>query len=247
MDWGLVQTILNVVLGITAVAFSIVAIRGAKRKRPVWCYRTRHIIGREAEAPPELKLMFGSKEVGDLYKTTIVFLNMGNDIINRSDTAEKITIHFGDAEILKEPVVRATREKIGFSAKQVDNDEKNVVQLDFEWLGRHDGAVMEVWHNNSTSVTCSGEFKNVRMTQLKEPVMARPQDFRANIFAAAASLAFIGLIWRDVILDITTPGVDWTLGGGAIILTIMVGMLIAKIFPRLFRYMTYPSWARFRD
>lgn len=247
MNWQLTQMILTVVFGIVAIISIIVAIRGARRKKPRWAYHTSHIIGREAEAPLELKLLFGSKEVSDVFKTTIVFMNMGNDVINRSDVAEMITIHFGEAEIFKEPAVRATREAIGFSARLVDNEEENVVQLDFNWLGHHDGAVIEVWHNKETSINCSGEVKNVRITQIREPVMARPEDFRGNIFASVAGLTFVGLMWREVVIDIITPGVDWTLVGGAIILTILIGIVMVKTLPRLYRYMRYPSWARFRN
>jgi len=247
MDWGLVQTIITIVSVTVAIVFGVIALRGIKRKKPVWAYNTRHIIGLEAEAPPELKLLFGSKEVSDVYKTTLVLLNKGNDIIDRSDVAEKITIHFGDTEILREPVVKANKDTIGFSAIQVVNNEVNAIQLDFKWLGRHDGATIEVWHSKDADVTCSGEIKNVKLTQVKQTIMTRPEAFRGNIFMSFFGLAFLGVLWQIVVKDIVTPGVDWEMVAMAIFFTALLGYFVGGVFYRAVRYITYPSWARFKE
>lgn len=77
MDWESIITLaVAIVSTVSAMILGVMAIR---KKKPVWSHSTRHIIGRDAEAPPELKYVFGDKEVTEVYKTTIIFFNMGND------------------------------------------------------------------------------------------------------------------------------------------------------------------------
>lgn len=244
MDWGLIGVILAVVFGIVAIISIIIAVRLVKRKTPIWAYRTRHIIGRAAEAPAELRLMFGSREVSDVYNTTIVFLNKGNDIIDQSDVPEKITFHFRNAEILKEPVVKANRNVTGFSARQ----EENAIQLDFKWLGHHDGATIEVWHSRSELISCSGEVKNVKVTQVeKTDITRRGVTLRDGIVTSIICLAFIVFIWIGTVKAFFTPVIDWEMVVWSIIMTAFAGSSMGLGIYRSVRYITYPSWARFGE
>jgi hypothetical protein len=77
--WGIAQTIVTVVFGVATIVLTIVTIRLTKRNKPTWAYTTRHIIGRDAEAPPELKYVFGDRTVNEVYKTETIVFNKGND------------------------------------------------------------------------------------------------------------------------------------------------------------------------
>lgn len=156
MDWGLVSTILA---SIFFVAMVVLAIRLSKKKKPVWAYRTKKIIGLGADAPPELELTFKREPVARVYQTAFIFFNRGNEAIRKDDVTKGITVHFRGAKILREPNIKAkSKEEIEFSASQVVDHGQDSIQLDFLYLGHNDGAVVEVVHTGSEQVDCSGNI-----------------------------------------------------------------------------------------
>ena len=172
MDWWLVIAIgLTMMFGFAGI---VLAFKFNKRKKPVWAYRTRHIIGRDAEAPPELKLSFGGRAVKEVYKTSFLLYNMGNETIRGglsdvTDIAENITIHFSGANILKQPIIREiSKEAINFSVTQVERDNGDEVQLNFKYLGQEDGAIIEVWHTRYDRIFVTGDIMNAKITPLIE-------------------------------------------------------------------------------
>ena len=101
MDWRFLATIsLTVILGIATI---VLAIKHTKKKKPVWAYITRKIIGLGANAPPELKLTFDERPINDVYQTIFILFNKGNEAIRQNDITENVAIHFKGADILRHP------------------------------------------------------------------------------------------------------------------------------------------------
>jgi len=156
MDWRL---ILEIALGIVAVVSLIVTIRLARRKKPVWAYITKQIIGIGSDAPPELKLTFNDKIVSNVYKTELILFNSGNEAIRKGDVPNKICVRFIGAEILREPVIEIkSKEEIRLSASRVVRDEDNAVELAFSYLDHNDGAVIEILHTACNKIACEGNI-----------------------------------------------------------------------------------------
>jgi len=156
MDWEFIVTIC------VAVAFGavsiVLALRLAKKKKPVWASNTMHIVGRGTDAPEELKLYFGNKQVEDVYRSRVAFFNRGNETIRKEDITEAIIIHFPDAEILTFPnVLHRSKQAIGFSVENSFVDE-SAVCVDFTYLDYHDGGVFEVLHTGTSDIACKGNI-----------------------------------------------------------------------------------------
>jgi hypothetical protein len=157
MDWGFIVTIFfTAAFGIATI---VLALKFAKRKRPVWAYKTNQVIGIGSDAPPELKLTFNDKLVSDVYKTELILFNSGNEAIRKDDVSNKICVRFIGAEILREPSIKAkSKEEIRLSASRIVMDEDNAVELDFSYLDHKDGAVVEILHTACNKISCEGNI-----------------------------------------------------------------------------------------
>lgn len=246
MDW---KYIIPIFLAIVFfVVSTILAMKLARRKKPAWAYSTRHIIGRDAEAPPELKYVFGTREVKDVYKTTLIFFNMGNenirgDLADVSDINDNIVFHFRGAEILRQPIIqKPSKEAIKFSAKQIVKDSDNAIELHFRYLGHNDGAIVEIWHTKCDQIFPSGDIMNVDITQLKEFVRSRPEGFYVSLAVPIFFLAlFLWLLGNEI--------AKGTGLGDYVGLLVLVAIIIASSaygMPRLFRYRAFPGWSRIK-
>ena len=238
MDWGILQTVLTIVFGIVAVFSLLIAFKNARRQKPVWAFNTRHIIGREAEAPPELKLLFSDREVKDLYRTELIFFNRGNEVIESTDVAEPIGISFNKAEILKQPSVVASRDNIDFSVSL--SPDKHSLVMYFNFLGHNDGAFIEIWHNDDDKPSFFGQFKNTSASQEKIFIRSRPKDLSDLIAAAIIVVGFLVWMWWSSIpisLNVTNLAVLLIFS-----LIAVVGLTIG--FRRKFEYKKFPPWSR---
>jgi len=156
MDWALLGMILAAVFFIATV---ILARRLAKRKKPAWAHRTTKIIGLGGDAPPELMMNFAGKPVTNVYRTTFIFLNKGNETIPQAHVTETIAVHFEGADILRKPTILAvSKEANKISVGQSTKEGDNVIALQFLYLDHNDGALVEVLHTESQRVRCSGNI-----------------------------------------------------------------------------------------
>lgn len=175
MDWG---TVLSITLVIALfIVSTILALKLARKKKPVRAYKSKKIISLGTNAPPELKLTFNDRPVTDVYRTTFIFFNKGNEAIRKSDVTKKITVHFGGAEILREPSVKATsKEEIEFLVKQVVKDGDNAIELDFLYLDHNDGAIVDVIHTTCEQIDCRGNIIGAKeITNIGEFEESRPR------------------------------------------------------------------------
>jgi hypothetical protein len=237
MDWGLVS---SAVFGISTIILTIKLVR---KKKPVWAYSTRHIIGRDAEAPPELKYIFGEKVVEEVYKTTIIFFNIGDDkfcgdlvLAGNNDINDAIVIQFKEAEILRSPTITNRSKGAGkFSVEQSKNCIDSI-QLHIPTLNHNDGAIIEVWHTKSSKI----DIQNADIPLLKEFIRQRPEGFWSNLIffslLIAGGLTFAGFGIASYISE-----------SFIIVPSLFACMLIVMAtfgFPRLLRYRIFPSWSR---
>ena len=203
MDW---KFIILIILAIAALIATIVAIwlaiKAAKKKQPVWAYKTKTIIGLGSDAPEELKLSFAGIPIKEAYRTKFIFFNRGNESIRDNDVKAKVAVHFGQALILREPVVvKPSRPDIKFLARKVIDGANQFVELDFSFLDHDDGAVVEVLHTRNEPERCSGTIVGAKpIEQVKEFVPYKPLDLvaklknRDSMFAIFLAFIFSGLV-----------------------------------------------------
>ena len=246
MNWGLIQTILTIVsIGIAV----LLALRLTRRKKPVWAYTTRRILGLGANAPPELELTFNGRPVDDVYKTVAIFFNEGNESIRPDDFAEHAAISFKEAHILREPTVLATsREAIRASAKQVVKDGDDAIELSFMYLDHDDGVAIEVLHTKGKSITCSGNIIGAKeIGYIGEFRPGRPPLWLSILFGCMVA---IGPALIYVLFKVVTAGVSNLREGYGFPLLIAVLAYSAFLYirelvevPRFYYYLKFPKWS----
>lgn len=243
MDWGFISVILAPIFFVAMVVF---AIKLTRKKEPVWAYKTAEIIGLGTDAPPELEMTFDGEPVNDVYRTTFIFFNKGNETVRNTDVTEKVAIHFKEARVLREPTVLATsKEANKFSIRLAVKDVDIAVELDFSYLDHNDGAVVEVLHTKSQGITHSGNIIGTNrigyIGKFLPPESNRPIIRLAGVFIPLGlSLALIALAlfkWKFE----TTPYRIWIVGvfGGCL------GVFAASAvrIPRTIHSMKFPVWS----
>lgn len=172
-------------LGILSI---YLVVKQARRKKPVWGYKTHWLMGLGSDAPPELKLYFRKKLVNDVYQTKFIFLNRGNETIHKDGIADKITIHFKDCKILQEPSLVTNREAIRCTTKLITKGQDNQVQLDFLYLDNNDGGIIKILHTKCEKITCSGDIMGAKIGEFAG------YDERSGSFVRNRE-AFLGAMW----------------------------------------------------
>jgi len=155
MDWGLV---IAIIFGISTLFLSIIAVKQARRKKPVWAYVTGKIIGLGTNAPSELKLSFNDKVINDVFQTYVTFFNAGNQAIGKEAVRANIFILFPGSQILRDPVLRTPdNPKFQLSANRCIEAGFEAIRLDFDFLDHNDGVVLDVLHTAcNASIDCTG-------------------------------------------------------------------------------------------
>ncbi|GAG15865.1 unnamed protein product, partial [marine sediment metagenome] len=122
---------------------------------------TERIIGIGADTPKEIKLSFGDREIQNVYRTKLTFLNNGTDIIDKQDIVSPLQFELNNSEILIEPIIISkSRDEIRFSATR--NVEKNSVLLGFEYLDNKDGGMIEIIHTEYEELKIHHNIKGAK-------------------------------------------------------------------------------------
>lgn len=243
MDWGLIGIILAIIFfGSTA----ILAIRLAKRKKPVWAYTTEKIIGLGTSAPRDLKLFFRKRPVTNVYRTTFIVFNKGEKAIRKEDMTKSITVSFRGATILEKPIIRPSSDEIRPSVKRISRGQDSAVKLDFSYIDHNDGTIVEVLHTKYKDIECTGNILEVGEPRyIGAFTPHRPEGFYGGLVATILFTAVLVWLWLDTIQVGTQIEIDWVVLGALIFITFgYIYFIIYGIIRRLFRYMIFPSWSR---
>ena len=246
MDWTMLGIILAPIFFIVTI---VLAIRLNKKKKPAWAHKTRKVIGLGSDAPPELKMTFAGKPVTDVYRTTFIYFNRGNETIPQEHVTEPIAVHFEGADILREPARLAmSKEANKVSVTQSTKDGDNVVALQFLYLDHNDGVVVEVLHTESRRIRCSGNImgtdKTKDMGEFIPPSSKQlPIRLAGVIVLAAMVLALITLTvmrYRFGMLEDS----NWVGGFFAGFLGVALGMMAAGgNVIGVIKSVRFPAWS----
>jgi len=245
IDWKFAVTIgISIVLGITTIVF---AIKGAKKKKPAWARYTTRIIGLGTNAPPELKLIFGSNPVSDVYRTIFTFLNKGYESIRKDDVTNSIALHFKGAQILREPIIKAiSKGEIQFSVRRVVENGDSAAEVSFLYLDHNDGAVIEVLHTKSHEIKLSGNIIGAKeIAEVKEYKPLRPPFWKvpsAVVDFVKFSVLFSFAIYMFFIMKDADSVLKWA--GPLFIFIVSLSYLYMAFWPSVPRF---PKWSHFKE
>jgi len=244
MDWGLTGLVVTIIFGIVAIISIIIAVRLARKKKPVWAYRTEQVIGLGTNAPPELKLTFNNKQVSSVFRTALVFFNLGNEAIRRPDVTDNVNFLFQGADILREPDAKSNKPEIRMDAMLVTKDTGDAVKLDFEYLSHNDGTVIEVLHTKCEGIKCEGNIiDSLGIRNIGDFIQVYPQ-FKPFLTRVSVPLLFgiSGIIFLINGKLASNPG-DWVGRFFFPCLAILFGFTTLPDFLRFFRERRFPKWS----
>ena len=246
MDLNLLITILVglVGYGITRV----LALKAVRTRKPVWAYTTTRMTGNDAKSPPEPRLVSGGEAPNDVYRTKVLFFNAGNEAIRRDDITDRVTILFKGAQILQEPVIKSTSKvAIRFSAKKVVCGGDSGIELDFLYLSRNDGALVEVVHTPCAEVNCVGNIIDSDEIRCRNEFSQLRSSDRASIGGALVPFWFLGaIVWGIASGDIRYP-MDRVNLSLFIFTCILCAVLLWSDTIPFFRQRRFPRWVEYRE
>ena len=241
-------TIISPVTVALGIATIILAIKLAKKKKPVWALNTRKIIGIGTGAPPELKMTFSGLPVDDVYRTVFIFFNKGTETIRKADVAEAVAIHFEGGKILGQPTALATSKPVNkVSLRHINKDGDEAVEVDFLYLDHDDGVMVEVLHTKSERIRCSGIIIGANEIGYIGEFLERPAPYSLTIMAAVISMMvgfIIYLMWHDVdnlLATQTKYSLIIPIVGTLLIIGYWVRSMVIKL-PVLYRHLGFPKW-----
>jgi len=249
MDWRFLVTIISPVTVALGIATIILAIKLAKKKKPVWALNTRRIIGIGTGAPSELKMTFRGLPVDAVYRTLFVFFNKGTETIRKTDVAEAVTIHFEGAKILDQPTALATSKQVNkLSVRHVIQDGDEAVEVDFLYLDHNDGIMVEVLHTKSERIRCSGIIMGAGEIDYIGEFLRRPPPYWWPIFNVVFFTLFgciVYSVWHEVASWVLTTQIKYLFIIPIILtlfLTVYLVRYMVREFPVFYRYLRFPRW-----
>ncbi|MBA7685838.1 hypothetical protein ES703_94266 [subsurface metagenome] len=254
MDWGLIGIVLAVIFFSTTV---ILTLKYRRVKKLVWSYTTKKVIGLGSDTPPELQLIFGEQRVSDVYRTTMIVFNAGNDSLRKDDVTKDVTVHFRGAKILRPPTnIVKSKEAIQFTVIAVNDNDGFSVKFDFLYLDHNDGAVVEILHTKSEVLSCSGNIIGVKQIKYREDFRPRRLSFRKSFqWRDIFSAPVITLIFLGSVLLITSLLAGKSIGSlweeYSIVFSLLGGMIIGSLFGWLVTSFpllsSFPKWSVIKD
>jgi hypothetical protein len=251
--------IVNAASGLLAIAGIVLAYvfyrRSRKVKQPCWSRRNNSLIEGYANRLMGLEVLYNNQRVENLSVARFAFWNKGSETIHRSDikTANPLRISPTDASvrILDVKLLARNHESSQFVAS-LDAD-RNAAMLDFDYLDRNCGAVIQVIHTgtNASVVEVAGDIKGVKRLTQKYVAAARhlpfptPSSFDRKLRPSmrrkitGAFFGVFGLIFVvPVIFKVTNPsskGTSWGFVMFAVIYCLSIwcfaGLLLRTVLP----------------
>lgn len=117
-----------------------------ERKKPVWTHKTVRLIGERGIFKEGMPISCSDSGLCNVSITNVLFWNMGNKYINKTDVKKDIAVTFPeDNVILRSPkILQSSRPEICFSATRRGNR----IVLSFDFLDKGDGGLIEVIHSS---------------------------------------------------------------------------------------------------
>lgn len=142
----MVGVILSMVTFILGVLFSYIIARTTEVKPKITVkFQNIGIINNDLK---DVEFTCNNCKVNTLIKTSVLFWNSGNKCITKEQLVGAKMLHFTfpvDCKIFSCKIKRSTDDAISLQSKVVDNN----VYVDFEYLKKGDGGLIEVLHNSS--------------------------------------------------------------------------------------------------
>jgi hypothetical protein len=134
---------------VTVVVGYALLVLQARRAAPCLAFQSSSspVVTRSEQKVGDLEVRFKGVVVPRLTRTRMAMWNPRWAVVEGADIAERdpLRIGFRDADVLDVRLAKQTREAVSFSAEVRDGD----CFIDFDFLDRHDGVILELLHTAS--------------------------------------------------------------------------------------------------
>jgi cell division protein FtsW (lipid II flippase) len=185
-------TILSVIVAVVSVAVSVIIYLKSKREKvPKYSIKSYNIIKDFVNIFEALEVSYAGQTIKNLTVSKIVFWNAGRETIDKDDivAADPITISTkGDYKILDQKIISINNETNKFSVKKSDGHSK--VELEFEYVDKNDGAVIQIIHTgySSKNIEIHGRIKGAGKLKLAKLEII-PEKYTLFIFGLLGGLS----------------------------------------------------------
>lgn len=146
------------ILGI--VATLITYLRSRRIKNPVFGFDNYKLVSDSLSKLGEFELRFEKKVISQFSVCHLSILNIGKKAIRKSDIAnnDKLRVIINNGKILKYEILYIHNHVNNIVTHL--NNESTTINIDFDYLGFHDGIVLEIYHTSikDSDITVAGTF-----------------------------------------------------------------------------------------
>jgi hypothetical protein len=183
----------GVVVGVLGLILTcIFYLKSRRMKRPCWAIRSNNLVSDFTARLPALDIRYANQKVENLTISKIIFWNAGSETIGRDDIAHGDPLEIvaiAPARLLDVKALKANSEPSRFAASLAD-ESHSVAFLDFDFLDKNNGALIQVVHTGTSSkdVSLRGTIKGASKLKLEDVVVYRSRV--GQILALVAGMLF---------------------------------------------------------
>lgn len=155
--------VLSFLIPVLSLIFAIIIyFKSKKIKKPCYAITSTNIFKELTSKIKSLSILYSEKKIANLTITKFVFWNAGKDIITSSDIAHLDPLRIYSAEecqILNAIVIYEKNKTNDFKVSLIPD--QSIINISFEFLGKDDGAVIQIIHTGITNrdIIFSGTIK----------------------------------------------------------------------------------------
>jgi len=154
------------ILGIIGIVFGIVThFLNRQRTKLVYCYSSQRLLGHKDENLPNgITVQHHGTNIPRLSRSILVIWNEGEKTIHRDDLVktDPLRIDMGeDGKVLTATLIKVSRD-VNKLQLLAGIPRPNSVQIDFDFLDKNDGAIIEVLHTSEmTAIAITGTVQGL--------------------------------------------------------------------------------------
>ncbi|NTW88945.1 MAG: hypothetical protein HGB26_07465 [Desulfobulbaceae bacterium] len=200
-SWMDILNIGGFVLGLIGLISSYIFYKlSIRAKEPSWGVRSINLIRSRTARIENLEIKFLGHDIENLTVSRVLFWNEGAETIDTTDItmANPVKLVFGgNTKVLDARVYAVNNSANQFKARIDEQD--NVVFLEFAYLDRKNGAVIQVIHTGTSSedVQILGDIKGVKVIRNRFSAQHRLSRTIRKLFRSSSrkSTSFMGFIF----------------------------------------------------
>jgi hypothetical protein len=196
----------------------------------------------ESDTPEELEITFNKEPVKEVYRTLLLIFNKGNKAILKKDIVKPIKVVFGNSRILRKPSIISISKKDNDFSADIEKGTEDTIGINFLFLSKNDGALIEVMHSGKANVSCKGSIPdtNIRIIEGYNPAQPKPPNKYRGI---VLSILVIGYMLALGIMSWLGISINSDLVAMFSYFIFVFAMIVISDIRKHIHYRKFPLWS----